>query len=195
MAATIVEQDDKDEISENVVIPKNNNKHIIRDKVRELFINEIKLSELEAKDLEIGIFNATIDYANSLKIQLTWSCPLLIETYINISRSVFSNLKNDSYIKNSDLITRLNKRDFLPHNLAYMSCEDIFPERWKSIIEKQKLKFKAAYEIKQVSMSDSIRCSRCRNNKITYYETQCRSADEPMTTFYSCLTCSHRWKH
>ena len=76
-----------------------------------------------------------------------------------------------------------------------MSCEEIFPERWANIIEKQKLKFKAAYEIKQVSMTDAVRCSRCKNNKITYYDIQTRSSDEPSTTFYSCLICSHKWRH
>ena len=174
---------------------KSENKHIIRDETKKLFMNELKLPELEATDLEIGIFNSTIDYANSLKIQLTWGCPLLIETYINIARSIFSNLKKDSYIKNDKLIERFNKREFLPHNLAYMSCEDMFPERWEHIIEKQKLKFKAAYEIKQVSMTDAVKCSRCHNNKITYYSMQTRSADEADTTFYSCLICSHKWKH
>lgn len=180
----------------NVDFKSNNgNKHIIRDEIRKLFVEQLNISEIEATDLEIGIFNATIDYANSLKIQLTWSCTLLIESYINISRSVFSNLKKDSYIKNENLIERFKKREFLPHELVYMSCEDIFPERWSNIIKKQKLKFKAAYEIKQASMTDAIKCGRCKNNKITYYEQQTRSGDEAMTTFYSCLTCGHKWKH
>ena len=45
------------------------NKNIIRDGIKELFSKKFELSDIEVADLEIGIFNATIDYANSLKIQ------------------------------------------------------------------------------------------------------------------------------
>ena len=38
-----------------------NNKHEIRNKFKELLINDIKLSDIEASDLEIGVFNSTID--------------------------------------------------------------------------------------------------------------------------------------
>jgi len=158
-------------------------------------MNELKIGELETADLEIGIFNATIDYANSLKIPLTWSSQLFVDTYINIARSIYSNLNKDSYIKNNNLIERFNKKEFLPHNLAYMSCEDIFPEKWKYIIEKQKLKFKAAYEINQVAMTDSIKCGKCKNNKISYYELQTRSGDEAMTCYFNCIVCGHKWKN
>ena len=35
---------------------------------------------------------------------------------------------------------------------------------------------------------------KCKTMKTTYYEMQTRSADEPMTTFVSCLNCENRWK-
>jgi len=171
------------------------NKHIIRNEFKNILLSKLDITELEAADLEIGIFNSTIDYANSLKIQLSWECPLLIETYINIARSVYSNLKKDSYIKNEGLLEKMKNRDFLPHELAYMSCEEVFPERWVDIIEKQKLKFKAAYEIKQVSMSDAIKCGKCKNNKVSYYELQTRSGDEAMTVYFNCICCGNKWKN
>jgi transcription elongation factor S-II len=37
-------------------------------------------------------------------------------------------------------------------------------------------------------------CSRCKSKKTTYYQLQTRSADEPMTTFVSCLNCGKNWK-
>ena len=75
-----------------------------------------------------------------------------------------------------------------------MPCDEIYPERRKDIIEKQKLKFKAAYEIKQVSMTDAIKCGKCKNNKISYQELQTRSGDESMTIFFTCIVCGHKWK-
>jgi DNA-directed RNA polymerase subunit M/transcription elongation factor TFIIS len=173
---------------------KTYNQHVVRDKFKELLINNIELTNGEAADLEIGIFNSTLDYANSLKIQLSWVCPLFMETYINNARSIYSNLKTDSYINNKTLIERLKQKEFTPHELAYMSNDDLFPERWKDIVDKQKLKLKAAYEVKQVSMTNSIKCGKCKNNKISYYELQIRSGDENMTQFFCCITCGHKWK-
>ena len=33
-----------------------------------------------------------------------------------------------------------------------------------------------------------------RKKKCTYYQLQTRSADEPMTTFITCLNCNNKWK-
>lgn len=174
---------------------KTTNKHLVRDKFREMLIQKLDIPELDATDLEIGIFNATLDYANSLSIQLSWNCALFMDTYINNARSVYSNLKEDSYIKNTTLKERLMEaKEFTPHELAYMPYDEIYPERWKDIIDKQKLRLKAAYEVKQVSMTDSIKCGKCKNNKVSYYELQIRSGDESMTQFFSCMTCGHKWK-
>lgn len=173
---------------------KSYNHHIIRDKFKELLINNIKLSEEDATDLEIGIFNSTIDYANYLKVQLSWSCSLFIDTYINNARSIYSNLKGDSYVQNTDLLERLQNNEMKPRDLPYMRKEELFPSRWKQILDKQKLKLKDAYEIKQVSMTDAIKCGKCKNNKISYYELQIRSGDENMTQFFSCISCGHKWK-
>jgi DNA-directed RNA polymerase subunit M/transcription elongation factor TFIIS len=39
-----------------------------------------------------------------------------------------------------------------------------------------------------------FRCSKCKSKKTTHYQLQTRSADEPMTTFVTCLDCDKRWK-
>jgi DNA-directed RNA polymerase subunit M/transcription elongation factor TFIIS len=185
-------------VSENDAITiKDNkyNKHKIREDFKNILINNLNIPELEATDLEIGVFNATIDYANTAKIQLSWKCQLLIDTYINISRSIYSNVKKDSYIGNSNLYSRmLEHKEFNPHMLPYMLCHNIFPERWKDIIEKNQLRFKAAYEIKLVAMSDMITCMRCKSKKVSYYELQTRSGDEASTLFMNCLICGKKWK-
>ena len=118
-----------------------------------------------------------------------------MDSYLNIARSIYSNLDSNSYIGNELLINKIKSGEIIPHKLPYMSCEDMFPEKWKTIIEKQKLKFKAAYEIKQVSMTDTIKCGKCKNNKISYYELQTRSGDEAITQFYNCIICGHKWKN
>ncbi|KAL1842777.1 hypothetical protein VTJ83DRAFT_3730 [Remersonia thermophila] len=34
----------------------------------------------------------------------------------------------------------------------------------------------------------------CNGNEAAFFQVQIRSADEPMTTFYKCMTCGHRWR-
>ena len=171
-----------------------NNKHEVRTQLIELFKKDLDLSDVEAKDLEIGIFNSSIDYANSLKIPLSWSCDLFAENYLNIAISIYSNLDKTSYIKNDKLLSRLKNKEFLPHKLPYMNCDETFPEVWSEIMEKHERKVKGAYEIKQVSMTDAIKCGKCKKNKVTYYELQTRSGDEAITQYFNCICCGHKWK-
>ncbi|KAF8076727.1 hypothetical protein FPV67DRAFT_429838 [Lyophyllum atratum] len=37
-------------------------------------------------------------------------------------------------------------------------------------------------------------CDKCNHNQAYFYQLQIRSADEPMTTFYRCTACGHRWR-
>jgi hypothetical protein len=133
--------------NKNTIDPINKyNKHKIREDFKELLMSKLQISELEINDLEIGIFNATIDYANNAKIQLSWKNQMFLEIYSNIARSIYSNVKIDSYIGNDKLYDRMiNKKEFHPHMLPYMQCKDIFPERWKDIDERNQLRLKAAY--------------------------------------------------
>jgi len=38
------------------------------------------------------------------------------------------------------------------------------------------------------------RCPVCSHDKAYFQQIQTRSADEPMTIFYRCASCAHRWK-
>jgi transcription elongation factor S-II len=186
------------ELNNTIVVNEHNNdfnKNKVRDDFVDILRKKLKIPELQAKDLEIGVFNATIDYANNYGIQLSWKSQILLDTYINISRSIYSNIKKDSYIGNKNLHKRMLKnKEFHPHMLPYMQYHNIFPERWKDIIEKNQRRFKAAYEIKLVAMSDMITCSRCKSKKVSYYELQTRSGDEASTLFMNCLICGKKWK-
>ena len=41
-----------------------------------------------------------------------------------------------------------------------------------------------------------LKCGKCKQTKTVYTQAQTRSADEPMTTFVTCLNpaCNHTWK-
>ncbi|KAI5867641.1 hypothetical protein GGS23DRAFT_187098 [Durotheca rogersii] len=42
----------------------------------------------------------------------------------------------------------------------------------------------------------TVQCnvSSCPGKEAAFYQIQIRSADEPMTSFYKCMTCGHRWR-
>ena len=42
--------------------------------------------------------------------------------------------------------------------------------------------------------TDQFKCGKCHQRKCKYYQLQTRSADEPMTTFVTCVNCGNRWK-
>lgn len=42
--------------------------------------------------------------------------------------------------------------------------------------------------------TDQFKCGRCQQRRCKYYQMQTRSADEPMTTFVTCVNCGNRWR-
>ena len=46
----------------------------------------------------------------------------------------------------------------------------------------------------KMAVSGMFQCGKCKNWKCTYTQAQTRSADEPMTTFVTCIVCNNRWK-
>lgn len=165
---------------------------------RESIINLLKtkcsLDDIQAKDLEIGIFNWTIEYSASNKIIKNWRNPRFYKIYVEKARSVISNVDQDSYVKNTRLIERLNDKEFAPHEIAFMKAENTFPEIWKETIDAYMKKYENAYERKDVAVSSLFRCGKCKKKECTYYSMQTRSADEGETVFVKCLNCGNAWK-
>jgi len=42
----------------------------------------------------------------------------------------------------------------------------------------------------------NVQCPKegCDGNEAAYFQVQIRSADEPMTSFFKCMTCDNRWR-
>lgn len=153
------------------------------------------LSDVQVRDLEIGIYNGALRYAAEKNVPRTWKSDAFREVYLGKARAIYANLQKDGYVGNARLSERLLDGEFAPHELAAMRAEHLYPEKWADIVRKEILKSQAAYEVNVVAMSDRIWCGKCKKNKVTYYEQQTRSADESCTIFYQCLNCGHRWKN
>ena len=68
------------------------------------------------------------------------------------------------------------------------------PDKWAKMIEDKNKRDKNKYETTIEAATDTFICRKCQSNKCTYYQMQTRSADEPMTTFVTCIDCGKRWK-
>jgi DNA-directed RNA polymerase subunit M/transcription elongation factor TFIIS len=47
---------------------------------------------------------------------------------------------------------------------------------------------------KEDDYTGMFKCGKCKSKNVTYYQMQTRSADEPMTTFFTCKGCGSHWK-
>tara|TARA_B110000495_G_C22935180_1_gene546875 strand:+ start:588 stop:1109 length:522 start_codon:yes stop_codon:yes gene_type:complete len=170
--------------------------HSLREKTIEIVssIENIKLNNIEIKDLEIGIFNWTIDFSTKNNIIKNWNDLKFKKTYINKSVSIIANLDPSQYLKNEYLLNIVEKKQIKPHEIPYLKNEDIFPLKWndiKKILKKKEEGFKSN---KNVSKTDQFRCGKCKKKECSYYELQIRSADESATLFITCLNCGAKWK-
>jgi len=167
----------------------------IINKFNQLLLNDnFKDSNIYAKDIEKGIYNSSLKYADKMGVIKRWDNNLFKKIYLAKIRSVYSNLDKDSYIKNKRFIIRLKSKEFKPYNIADMAPTHIFPENWKKLIDNKNKRDKFLYETRKEMATDIFKCGRCKLNECTYYQLQTRSADEPMTTFITCINCGKRWK-
>ena len=108
-------------------------------------------------------------------------------------RSLFQNLKNKS---NPGLRHRVLSGDIAPARFVVMTHDELKSDERRAEdarLEKENMNEAMVAQVEK-SVSDSLTCSKCKQKTVSYSQAQTRSADEPMTTFCECLTCSHRWK-
>lgn len=166
----------------------------IRSKIIDLIKTRTNLDDIYAEDCEKGIYNWTIIYADEHKIIKNWNENKFRNIYLEKARSVITNLDKNSYIKNTNLLNRLNEREFLPHEIPFMKPENLFPDKWKDTAEHLLKKYEHAYENKLQSMTDMVTCGKCKKKEIVYFLSQTRSGDEMCTQFFRCISCGNQWK-
>lgn len=167
-----------------------------RDKTRNVITNLLSehMNELEQKDLEIGIFNASLQEAERRNIRRNWDNPGFVNLYNIISRRIITNIVPTSYVQNPRLLQRLREGEFKPHDIAFMNFGELYPENWRQLQEQQMKRETKLLEGNKDMATDQFRCNRCNKRQCSYYEMQTRSADEPMTIFIRCLNCGKQWR-
>jgi DNA-directed RNA polymerase subunit M/transcription elongation factor TFIIS len=176
--------------TKNVFIPC-----AIREKVVTNF-TELFESESMATEFELHMLNSLVDRARKDSIDIDWSNRTFWNLYRSRAISLYENLSGlNSYVKNDEnILQKLKNGEFDLKHVADMTSIDLCPSRWKDAIDRIIEQEKKLYTSSQ-NAAIFMWCSSCRKKtKCDYYQLQTRSADEPMTTFVTCLECDKRWK-
>jgi transcription elongation factor S-II len=68
-------------------------------------------------------------------------------------------------------------------------------EKKQQVQDAEKANMAEAVSAQQLhAETDMFKCGKCQKRRTTYFQMQTRSADEPMTTFVTCINCDNRWK-
>jgi DNA-directed RNA polymerase subunit M/transcription elongation factor TFIIS len=145
--------------------------HPLRTLVRDKF---------NSNEVETGILNKCVKDAQEWYIDQAWDNPVFLNLYRNRAidlyryRQLLPTMTAEAFVNSTPMIQN--------------------PERWNEIVHRTSEKEKATHSKKQTA-SINMFCRRCqKKTRCDYYQMQTRSADEPMTTFVTCLDCDLRWK-
>lgn len=162
------------------------NAELFRENIRKKLETILK-NEKNSLNLEKGIFNYTLKEADRNKIVKKWDNKLFVQIYLDHLRSILTNLKGE-------ILKRVNNKILKAHKIAFMTHQELSPEKWSAMLDAKSKRDKNKFETNMAASTDTFTCRKCKGNQCTYYQMQTRSADEPMTTFVTCLICSNRFK-
>jgi len=139
-------------------------------------------------NLEIGIYNYALSECDNRKIMKKWDNPFFVVIYIDRWRSIYLNLLN-----NTNLVNAINTKKINVAEFSNYTHQEMCPDKWAALIAEKIERDKNKYD-RKLNITSEFTCYKCKSNNCSYYQMQTRSADEPMTTFVSCLDCGNRWK-
>ena len=189
------------EIFDNCFFSETEKEKLLLEKEKE--VNTERISKILSKEwetclkffteiIEKSIYNSAIKEARLRYIQRSWECTDFKKLYKTNYFKVYGNIKLN---KNADFV--LNKIKYgiwEPEKIVSMKITELYPDIWEEIIIKNGKKMEMLSKQNNVQGTSMFKCGKCKLNNCTYYQMQTRSADEPMTTFVTCLNCSNRWR-
>lgn len=167
---------------------------MLRQRVRDAIVQHASLQPEAAHDVEVGIYNASLQQADAFRILKSWNNSKFVSLYTSKAQSILVNLDPKTYIGNTELSKQVNSGQVKPHKVPFLKPQDTFPERWREVVELKVQRDEYATTVKPVAMTDQFRCKRCKKRECVYQELQLRSADEPATIIVTCISCGNTWR-
>ncbi|CAH8359087.1 unnamed protein product [Eruca vesicaria subsp. sativa] len=167
----------------------------VRDKIRELLVDAMSKVHEESDDYD----RARVVGCDPIRVAVAVESHMFEKLGRSTGaqklkyRSIMFNLRDSN---NPDLRRRVLTGEVSPEKLITMSGEDMASDKRKQETNQIKEKFLFDCERGQApkASTDQFKCGRCGQRKCTYYQMQTRSADEPMTTYVTCVNCDNHWK-
>jgi DNA-directed RNA polymerase subunit M/transcription elongation factor TFIIS len=154
--------------------------------------NQIKLNnELKNIDIALKIELSIFEYALIYCLNNNYNEKFLKPIYDDIIQNIILNLNPDNHIQNKTFKVNLLNGKINPSDVAFMSPMQIHPDKWQNLIKKKEYK---EWKKNNIEYSTAYKCSKCGEYKCKVTQAQTRSADEPMTTFVSCMVCHKTFK-
>lgn len=137
-------------------------------------------ARFDSEEIEHAILNRCIRDAQRWFIDIDWDTAAFRELYRSRAMGLY---------QVRGLAETMTAEEF-----ANTTEMERHPERWEELLKQVADRDKALYSKKKTA-NTQMYCSGCRaKTNCDYYQMQTRSADEPMTTFVTCLECDKRWK-
>jgi DNA-directed RNA polymerase subunit M/transcription elongation factor TFIIS len=143
-------------------------------------LRTLVIERFGSPEIETAILHRCVSDARKWFVDIDWDNRAFLEMYRSRAMSLYQVRK---------LMTTLTPEEF-----ANTTEVDRHPERWSDLLKDAAEKDKARHN-RKTTANVLMYCSGCKKKTpCDYYQVQTRSADEPMTTFVTCLECDKRWK-
>jgi DNA-directed RNA polymerase subunit M/transcription elongation factor TFIIS len=140
--------------------------------------------------LERSSFNCAITKATNDNIPTKWENELFRDVYNVLCAKISANLSTTNSVKNDYLLPKILDESILISNLPKMSSQELFPDKYKDIMDK----LETSKNVKQtVKTSAMYRCRRCGKNECTTENRYNRSLDEGVNLTITCMACGNEW--
>lgn len=137
--------------------------------------------------------NLLLPLACEIETTVFDNCGGVNEAYRSRITTLNFNLRD---LKNPELNERVIAKTLPISQLCVMTSEQLASESKRKQLEDMRKTslFKSQAAASAQAETDMFKCGKCKQRKCTYFQKQTRSADEPMTTFVTCVNCDHHWK-
>lgn len=147
-----------------------------------VFDSKIDYSMDISDSLENGIFEFSLVHITTNNLMNKFIKPV----YENKFNEIISNIDEKSHLFNINLKTSILNKQINPNIIAFMSPDQLMPEKWADILKKRNFRIETE---KNIATSDTRTCFKCGEKKFRVTQFQTRCADEPVTTFFTCVVC------
>ena len=121
------------------------------DSFRSNFVKKIDLiieNEKISRNIERGIYNFTLKECTNRKLLKKWDNPFFVTIYIDRMKSIYTNLQYEPFKK------LIQSGEIKMSELAYMTHQEMRPDKWEKMIEEKSKRDKCKYETEIEAATD-----------------------------------------